>query len=109
MKFLRKIANKTRRDHIQNETIRDMVGVKQITDFFKDRQKIKWFIHLLCMPTSKPALQAYNNPDSGARPQRRPRTKWMDNVTSILKSNRPSLADAMTKAKDRELFLPTTS
>ena len=46
MKCLRKAVNKTRRDKIRNEVIRDMAGAKPVLQHIK-QQQMKWFGHII--------------------------------------------------------------
>ena len=64
MKCLRKAVNKTRRDKIKNEVIRDMAGAKPVLQHIK-QQQVKWFGHITHMPINQPALRAYNTKYSG--------------------------------------------
>ena len=57
---LRKVVNKTRRDKIRNEVIRDMAGAKPVLQHIR-QQQVKWFGHITRMPLNQPALRAYNN------------------------------------------------
>ena len=49
MKCLRRAANKTRRDKIRNEVIRDTIGTKPILQQI-EKQRLSWFGHLMRMP-----------------------------------------------------------
>ena len=95
MECLRKAVNKTRRDKIRNEVIRDMVGAKQ--------QQIKWFGHITRMPINQSVLQAYNTKYSGWRARGRPRKRWSDSVADTLRTEGMSLLQATRLAADRQL------
>ena len=75
MKCLRKAVNKTRRDKIRNEVIRDMAGAKPVLQHIKQQQQVKWFGHITRMPINQPALRAYNTKYSGWRARGRPRKR----------------------------------
>ena len=61
----------TRRDKIRNENIRKTVGVNPIMDYV-DKQRVKWFGHLMRLPTEQPDLRAYRAGSSGTRAKGRP-------------------------------------
>jgi len=107
MKCLRKAVNKTRRDKIRNEVIRDMVGATPVLHHI-EQQRTKWFGHLTRMPPNQPALRAYNLRYSGTRARGRPRRRWSDSVAETLKFHGLSLLQATRLAADRQLYLPAT-
>ena len=45
MKYLRRVAKKTRRDHERNSKIREELGVRQITTELEEKQ-LKWYGHM---------------------------------------------------------------
>ena len=65
MKCLRKAVNKTRRDKIRNEVIRDMTGAKPVLQHIK-QQQVKWFGHITRMPIKQPAVR-HTTPSTPAR------------------------------------------
>ena len=105
MKCLRKAVNKTRRDKIRNEVIRDMTGAKPVLQHIK-QQQVKWFGHITRMPINQPALRAYNTKYSGWRARRRPRKRWSDSVADTLRTQEMSLLQATRLAADRHLCPP---
>ena len=107
MRCLRRAAGKTRRDHIRNETIRQMVGTKPVMEHVA-QQRIKWFGHLTRMQPSQPALRAYTAKYSGSRPRGRPRRRWSDSVVDTLRPHNLTLSQASHLAADRQLFFPAT-
>ena len=107
MKCLRKVVNKTKRDKIRNEVIRDMAGAKPVLQHIK-QQQVKWFGHITRMPINQPALRAYNTKYSGWRARGRPRKRWSDSVADTLKIQGMSLLQATHLAADRQLCPPTT-
>ncbi|KAL8561121.1 hypothetical protein ACOMHN_033704 [Nucella lapillus] len=107
MKCLRKAVNKTRRDKIRNEVIRDMVGTTPILQHI-EQQRIKWFGHLTRMPPNQPALRAYNTRYSGWRARGRPRRRWSDSMADTLRAHEMSLLQATHLAADRRLYLTAT-
>lgn len=107
MKCLRKAVNKTRRDMIRNEEIRDKVGTTPVLQHI-EQQQIKWFGHLTRMPPSQPALRAYNTRYSGWRARGRPRRRWCDSVADTLRAHQMSLLQVTRLAADRRLYLSAT-
>ena len=107
MRCLRKAVNKTRRDKIRNEVIRDMVGTTPVLQHI-EQQKIKWFGHLTRMSPNQPALRAYNTKHSGWRARGRPRRRWIDSVADTLRAHGMSPLQATRLAADRQLHLPAT-
>ena len=107
MKCLRKAVNKTKRDKIRNEVIRDMAGAKPVLQHIK-QQQVKWFGHITRMPINQPALRAYNTKYSGWRARGRPRKRWSDSVADTLKIQGMSLLQATHLAADRQLCPPAT-
>ena len=59
MRCLRKAANKTRRHHVRNEEIARIVGTIPIVKYI-EKQRLKWFGHLMRMDPTLPAAKAYN-------------------------------------------------
>ena len=107
MRCLRRAANKTRRDMIRNEVIRDTVGTTPVLQHI-DRQRTKWFGHLTRMPPEQPALRAYTTRCSGWKARGRPRRRWSDSVADTLRPHNISLIQATRLATDRRLYLPAT-
>ena len=107
MKCLRKAVNKTKRDKIRNEVIRDMAGAKPVLQHIK-QQQVKWFGHITRMPINQPALRAYNTKYSGWTARGRPRKRWSDSVADTLKIQGMSLLQATHLAADRQLCPPAT-
>ena len=107
MKCLRRAVNKTRRDKIRNEVIRDLVGATPALQHI-EQQRIKWFGHLIRMLTNQPALRAYTSRYSGWKTRGRPRRRWSDSVADTLREHGMSLHQASRFAADRRLYLPAT-
>jgi len=107
MRCLRRAAGKTRRDMIRNEEIREMVGATPVHTHIQ-RQRTKWFGHLVRMAPDQPAFRAYNLKSSDVRPRGRPRRRWIEGVADICKSHGLTVTEASHQALDRRLHLPTT-
>ncbi|KAI8489230.1 hypothetical protein Bbelb_329690 [Branchiostoma belcheri] len=101
------VNQKTRRDKIRNEVIREMVGSTNVLRYI-EHQRIKWFGHLVRLPPSQPAHTAYNIRGSGRRARGRPRRRWIDGVTETLSAHCLTLQQATRLAQNRLLHLPAT-
>ncbi len=108
MKCLRRAVNKTRRDRVRHEVIRDMVGTTSVLNYIKN-QRIKWFGHLMRMSPNQPARRAYNIRYSRRRARGRPRLHRIDAVKNTITAHQLSLAQATHLAVDRCLYHPATS
>ena len=75
MKCLRKAVNVTRRDRVRNENIRSTVGTTPCIQYI-EKQRIKWFGHLMRIEPHLLPSRAYNNRHSGRRA--RGRSECMD-------------------------------
>ena len=107
MRCLRKAVNVTRRDRVRNENIRSTVGTTPCIQYI-EKQRIKWFGHLMRMEPHLLPSRAYNNRHSGRRARGRPRTRWIDNISESLRKHGLTTSSATQLAQDRKLNLPTT-
>jgi hypothetical protein len=72
------------------------------------RQRTKWFEHLIRMAPDQPAFRAYNLKSSGVGPRGRPRRRWIESVAETLNNYGLTVAEASHQALDRRLHLPMT-
>lgn len=79
MKFLRSTIQKTRRDKIRNEEIRDKLNMEKLQDTI-DNSRIKWMGHIMRMEEERLPKQALKLKGRGKRPLGRPRKRWLDQV-----------------------------
>jgi hypothetical protein len=86
MRCLRKIKNNTIRDKIHTATIRENVGIKPCMQYI-EKQRMKWFGHLVRMQTDELASRALHFRSSGYRVQGRLRKRWQDSVSEVCKNN----------------------
>ena len=107
MRCLRRTVNKTRRDKVRNSTIREMVGTTPVIHHI-NKQKIKWFGHLHRMEPNKLASKAYTMRISGYKARGRPRKTWIQGVKEVLGDHKIPLGQAVSLARNRKLFLPST-
>ena len=107
MRCLRRAVNKTRRDKIRNSVIREMVGTTDVMHHI-EHQRIKWFGHLMRLPTQHPAQRAYIMKFNGNKARGRPRKTWTDGVKETLTAHGIPLTQALRLVAERRLFLPAT-
>ena len=101
MRCLRKAANKTRRDHVRNEEIIRTVGTTPIVKYI-ERQRLKWFGHLMRMNPLSPAARAYNMKLETPRSRGRPRRRWIEGVTDTLRLHNITTYQATENALSRK-------
>lgn len=107
MRCLRRAANISIRDRVRNEDIRKIVGTTPCMNYI-ERQKVKWFGHLVRMHPDQLPLRAYNGRRSGTRARGRPRCRWIDNISDILGKQGLTTTEASQLAMERKLQFPTT-
>ena len=105
MRCLRKAIGVTKRDRIRNEIIRERIGMEPVLKYVQ-RQQIKWFGHVMRMPTNTLPQRTYNNRSSGRRRRGKPRKRWCDNIKSILQQQGILMTEATHLTYDRKLHLP---
>ena len=79
MRTLRTIANKTIRDRIRSEKIREELKIDQITEWIKNR-KDEWNEHVSRMDDSRLVKIARDRKPIGTRSIGHPRRRWRDNL-----------------------------
>ncbi|XP_076069188.1 uncharacterized protein LOC143041232 [Oratosquilla oratoria] len=102
IRCLRRAVNKTRRD-----MIREMMGTTPVLHYIQ-RQRIRWFGHLIRMAPHQLDSKAYNKKISGYKARGGPRKAWVEGVKDTLKTHNISPIQAVHLARDRKLFLPST-
>ena len=107
MRCLRRAANLTIRDRVRNADIRKTVGSTPCATFI-ERQKIKWFGHVVRMQHHQLPSLALHQRSSATRPRGRPRRKWIDDIKDIVQSHEMTISSAIHQALECKLFLPTT-
>jgi len=104
MRCLRKAVNKTRRDHMRNEEIRRTVGTTPVVKFI-EKQRLKWFGHLMRMNPMSPAARAYNLRMESSRGRGRPRRRWIEGVTDTLRLHNITAYQATERALSRKMII----
>ena len=82
MRTLRTIVNKTIRDRIRSEKIRDELKMYPITEQIRNR-KGEWNEHVSCMDDSRLVKIAGDRIPIATRSINRPRRRWRQNLVTI--------------------------
>ena len=101
MKFLRKTANKTRRDHERNARIREELKTNPIVDCISTKQ-LKWYGHVKRMGKERIPRKCLEVRMEGKRSRGRPRTSWMDNINNHVKKRHKTMREADKLTQDRK-------
>nr|XP_024219358.1 uncharacterized protein LOC112211586 [Halyomorpha halys] len=81
MRYLQRVAGRTRRDRIRNERTRQDVGTVSIKDTIEKRP-LRWFGHLCRMSKDRDTRKYFVARPTGKRPSGRPRMQWKDYISS---------------------------
>jgi hypothetical protein len=84
-----------------------MVGTTPCATYI-ERQKIKWFGHLVRMQQHQVPLQELYQRRSEVRARGRPRRSWIDDIKDIVEPQRMTIISTTHRALDNQLLLPTT-
>lgn len=101
MRYFRRVAGKTRRDRVRNQTLRTNLQVQPLTEVV-DRNKMRWFGHLVRMEDQRIPKQMLEARTQGRRPRGRPRMKWMDSIKPAFLKRGVDPNCAKTVATDRK-------
>ena len=82
MKYLRKIAGKTKWDRIRNEHIRTTLNQEPITKKIQ-KQQLRWYGHITRMSSNKLVKRVTEAGNIGKRGRGRPRKRWADRIAEI--------------------------
>ena len=77
MKTLRRIINKTRRDRMRNESIRETCGIQNITSWVQ-RRRTEWSMHISRMAEDRLVRKVHDGIPEGKRSRGRPMKRWRD-------------------------------
>jgi hypothetical protein len=99
MRCLRQVVNKTRRDKISNNTIRNMIGTIPCLDYIEN-QRLKWFGHITRMETDETTYKAFYSRSSGKKARGRLRKKWLDCVRESCQNRGKTVYQASQLAKE---------
>lgn len=101
MKYLRRIAGKTRHDRIRNTEIRQMTEQEPITTKLENRQ-LNWFGHITRMGQERLVRSVIESGRLGKRKRGRPRKTWIDRIKDIGTSRGKTLEELKIQARDRK-------
>lgn len=104
MKYLRRVAGKTRRDRIRNDTIREQLAIPPLKATFHKRQ-LKWFGHVCRMQENRDPRKIMEARPTGKRPRGRPRILYNEHITRLGREKGRTLGELKLLARDREDWL----
>ena len=82
MRYLRGVAGVRRIDRVRNSVIRLGLGVEPLLQKVS-RSQLRWFGHVLRMPSNRLVGQVYLAQPTGRRPRGRPRNRWSDGMRRL--------------------------
>ncbi|KAF1010546.1 MAG: hypothetical protein GAK29_05048 [Acinetobacter bereziniae] len=88
MDFLRSVCGKTRMDRVRNEWVRKECGVRLSVSDVYERTVLRWFGHVERMSSNRVAKQVYMGQVNGKLGRGRPRKRWLDRVTEMVKARK---------------------
>ena len=103
MKFLRKIAGKTRRDKVRNTKIRESLNTKTLLERI-EKNRLRWYGHVQRMKDERIPRLALMAKSGGKRPRGRPRKRWEQQVEEGLRERGLTLASAKKKCMERSIW-----
>ena len=99
MRFLRRVAGKTRKDMIRNNTIREELGVEALTTKV-EKSQLRWFGHV-CRMGRERLPKKIKDARTYKRTQGRPRTTWIENISKLGAKRGKKLEEMEKEALDR--------
>ena len=82
MSFLRRVAGVSLRDRVRSSVIRERLGLEPLL-LCLERSQLRWFGHLVRMPTGRLPWEVFQARPVGRRPRGRPRTRWRDYISTL--------------------------
>ena len=101
MKYLRRVANKTKRDKERNTKIRETLKVTPIGYDIENRQ-LKWYGHVKRMDKNRIPRKCLEARIEGKRSRGRPRRTWLDSVITTGKNRNKTLSELNNLCMDRK-------
>ena len=83
MRFLRRTAGVSLRDHIHSSTIRQELNVEPLL-LTVEKSQLRWLGHVLRQPEERLVRQALIADVQGKRPRGRPRSTWLNTMRQIV-------------------------
>ena len=101
MKYLRRVANKTKWDRERNAKIRKDLKVKPVVDMIKEKQ-LKWYGHVKRMNPQRIVKRSVEAREWGTRTRGRPRMTWLGNIEQYGREKGKTLSELDRMAKERK-------
>ena len=101
MKYLRRVANKTRRDLERNTKIREDLGVKPVAHDIEQKQLL-WYGYLKRMQKERLPRKCLEARTEGRRSRGRPRRTWLEGIEAAGRQRSKTLAEMDKLAADRK-------
>jgi hypothetical protein len=99
MDFWRSSARKSRKEKVQNVTIREIMEVgKNILEVIEEK-RLRWFGHVKRMPGNRLPLKILEWEPEGTRRSGRPKERWVDGITRSMTNH--GLTEEDTRDRDR--------
>ncbi|CAH1393932.1 unnamed protein product [Nezara viridula] len=106
IRYLRRMAGRTRRDLVRNQRIQQELGVSTVKEVVEKRQ-LKWFGHLCQMEEDRDPRKYFKARPTERRPRGRPRLMWTDHFTKLGQQRGRGLNAMKALARDRDATLKT--
>ncbi len=103
MRFLRRVAEVRRIDRIRNSVIRESLNIEPLL-LKIEKSQLRWFGHVLRMPTNRLPQRVYSAQPTGRRPVGRPRRSWRVHLNGLCDRLGVSSTGVQTVAVDRDLW-----
>jgi hypothetical protein len=100
MRFLRRVAGVKRIDKVRNSAIRETLNVEPLL-LKIEKSQLRWFGHVLRMPTDRLARRVYSSLPTGKRPVGRPRNTWIKGVKDLCGRAQVDFSQVQTSAENR--------
>ena len=101
MRFLRRVAGVRRIDRVRNSAIREELQIEPLL-LKIERSQLRWFGHVLRMPTNRLPIRVYSAQPTGRRPRGRPRKTWRASMEGLCERLGLSPASVQAVAGDRD-------
>ena len=101
MKYLRRVANKTRWDRERNSKIREDLKIQEAVTEKIERTQLRWYGHVKRMSQDRIVRRSVEAKEWKTRARGRPRTTWLDNIKEYGRRREKTLPEIDRLTKDR--------